>query len=51
LEIYSKLAHQKLNDCIKELEKKKTEKHFKSLLIPIRSIAEDSVTESFSMKS
>ena len=50
LETYSKLAHQKLNECIKEFEVKKADKHFKTLLGPIRSIVEASATESFSMK-
>ena len=51
METYSKLIHQKLNDCIKDFEKKKTDNHFeKTLLNPICSIAGDSVTESFSAK-
>ena len=45
-ETYSKLVHQKLNDCIKDFEKKKTDINFeKTVLNPIRDIVVDSVTE------
>ena len=51
LETYSKLVHQKLNDCIKDFEKKKIDSHFeKTLLNPLGDILGDSVTESIPIK-
>ena len=51
LETYSELAHKALLDCVSEFHGKKAETRYNKIFNSVRKIAEESISDSFSIKS